>query len=62
MRFPITFMGLVSAGAGVWAIGYLAANRPSDPVAAGTAVAGAVLLIGFGAYILIRRLLNRPAG
>jgi hypothetical protein len=55
MRFPFTFMGLMSVGLAVWATAYLVLRRPTDPVEVGVAATTIVLALGFGAYVLLRR-------
>jgi hypothetical protein len=55
MRFPFTFMGVVSIAVGVFVVSYLLAHRTLDPVATGVAVAAAVLAFVFGGYVLVRR-------
>jgi Flp pilus assembly protein protease CpaA len=56
MRFPFTFMGIVSIGVGVFAVSYLVGHRTLDPVATWLALAAAGLALGFGAYVVGRRL------
>ena len=55
MRFPFTFMGIVSLGVGIFVVVYLSGHRGLDPVATGVALAAAALAFGFGAYILLGR-------
>ncbi len=62
MRFPFTFMGLLSVAFGIWIAYYFAAHRPADPVVAGTGWAAAALMLAFGAYVLLRRLRHGPQG
>jgi len=47
-------------GIGAWIVVYLAAHRNLDPVSREVALATAVVCFGFGAYVLIRRLLRGP--
>jgi hypothetical protein len=56
MRFPFTFMGLLSLAFGAWIAVYFAGHRSVDPVVAGSGWGAAVLMLGFGAYVLVRRL------
>jgi uncharacterized membrane protein (GlpM family) len=55
LRFPFTFIGLLSLAIGLWVVVYLAAHRMLDPVSQGLALATAVICFGFAAYVLIRR-------
>jgi hypothetical protein len=55
MRFPFTFMGIVSLGVGLFVVVYLAGHRALDPIAMGVALAAAALAFGFGGYVLLRR-------
>jgi hypothetical protein len=58
MRFPYTFMGIVSLTIAVFVIAYVAAHRSLDPVAMYMALAAAVVAFAFGAYVLVRRVLR----
>ena len=60
MRFPFTFMGLMALGIGLWVVLYLASHRAMDSVSQGIALAAAVICLGFGAYVLIRRVRRGP--
>lgn len=55
MRFPFTFMGLLSIGLGAWITGYAALHPTSDPVTTSLEVAPALGLVGFGGWLLYRR-------
>jgi EamA domain-containing membrane protein RarD len=55
VRFPFTFMGVVSVAIGVFVVTYLLGHRALDPVATWVAVLAAALAFGFGAYVLVRR-------
>ena len=58
MRFPFTFMGIVSLAIGVFVVAYLAGHRALDPTASWMALAAAIVAFGFGVYVLVRRLLR----
>ena len=60
MRFPFTFMGFLALGIGLWVGVYLALHRELDPVSQGLAAGTGVVCLGFGAYVLIRRLRRGP--
>lgn len=62
MRFPFTFMGLLSLGFGGWIAGYFLIHRSSDPVVAGSGWGAAILMLAFGVYVLIRRFRHGPQG
>lgn len=56
MRFPFTFMGLLSLAFGVWIAVYFAQHRSQDPVVAGSGWLAAALMMAFGSYVVLRRL------
>ena len=58
MRFPFTFMGIVSLAIAVFVVVYLAGHRSLDPTATWIALLAAALAFGFGLYILVRRVLS----
>ena len=60
MRFPFTFMGLLGFGIGLWVLLYLATHRALDSGAQAVAAATALGCLGFGAYVLIRRVRRGP--
>jgi hypothetical protein len=61
MRFPFTFMGLLSVAMGAW-IGAYALSHPSrDGVTVGLEVVPAVLFVAFGGWVLYRRLVHGRA-
>ena len=60
MRFPFTFMGVMALGMGLWVGFYLAGHRQLDPVSQAIAAVTAVGSLGFGAYVLIRRVRRGP--
>lgn len=60
MRFPFTFLGIISLAIGIWVVVYLAAHRALDPVSQDLALATAVVCFGFAVYVLIRRVARGP--
>ncbi len=60
VRFPFTFMGLLSVGFGAWMAFYFGRHPFSDPVVALSAWAAAALMVAFGGYVLVRRLRHGP--
>ena len=60
LRFPFTFMGLMSLGIGLWVVVYLAGHPGLDPVARGMAIATVVISWALGAFVLIRRVRRGP--
>ena len=61
MRFPFTFMGLLSIGMGFW-IGLYAVTHPShDGVTIVLERFSAALFLAFGAYVLYRRVAHGRA-
>ncbi|HEY8760597.1 MAG TPA: hypothetical protein VIP52_06775 [Candidatus Dormibacteraeota bacterium] len=55
MRFPFTFMGLLSVALGGWIVGYLILHRSGDGVTLGLEVVPALALLAFGGWLLYRR-------
>jgi hypothetical protein len=60
MRFPFTFMGLMSIGLALWAGIYLAIHRPQDPFTLVVAAAGLSIALGLGIYVVVRRMGGQP--
>ena len=60
MRFPFTFMGLLSIALGAWILAYLALHPTADGLTLGLELVPALALVGFGAWVLIRRVRGRP--
>lgn len=60
MRFPFTFMGLLSLGFGAWMAYYFGQHPFRDPMVALSAWAAAVLSLAFGAYLVVRRVRHGP--
>jgi hypothetical protein len=53
-------MGLVALGIGLWVFAYLAGHRALDAGSQEIAGATGLVCIGFGAYVLIRRMRRGP--
>ena len=62
MRFPFTFMGLMSLALGVWIFLYMLVHKPDGPVSGGIEVAMAFVMVGFGSWVVWRRLTRRGEG
>jgi len=60
VRFPFTFMGFLSVAFGAWMAFYFGLHPFRDPVLMASAWAAAALSLGFGAYVLIRRVRQGP--
>jgi len=60
VRFPFTFMGVMALGIGLWVGLYVAGHPSLDAFSKGVALLTAVVLFGFGAYVLIRRVRRGP--
>ena len=58
MRFPFTFMGIVSIGLGIFVLVYLGGQHRLDPLATALAVGAAIVAFAFGGYVLVRRALK----
>jgi hypothetical protein len=56
VRFPFTFMGLLSIGLAAWAGIYLALHPPQDTVTLVAAGLGTLLALGLGIYVIVQRL------
>jgi hypothetical protein len=61
MRFPFTFMGLLSVALGAWIVGYLLLHPSRDGVTLGLEVVPALALFAFGAWLLYRRAVHGRA-
>lgn len=59
MRFPFTFMGLLSIALGIWIVAYAALHPVHDAVVLGLEAIPAVALLAFGGWIVVRRLRGR---
>jgi predicted MFS family arabinose efflux permease len=61
MRFPFTFMGLLSVALGAWIGGYVVLHPSRDGVTLALEVLPALALIAFGGWLLYRRAIHGPA-
>jgi hypothetical protein len=59
VRFPFTFMGIMSLALGAWIMVYFMLHRPDGPVSGGIEVATAFVMIAFGSWVVWRRLTGR---
>lgn len=62
VRFPFTFMGIMSLVLGAWIMVYFMVRKPDGPVSGGIEVAMAFVMIGFGSWVVWRRLTGRERG
>ena len=60
LRFPFTFMGLLALGLGLWVLVYLAGHRGLDPASQGVGLVAVAICLGFGVYVLVRRIRRGP--
>ena len=60
VRYPFTFMGLFSLAFGLFLFLYLLIRHPEGPVSGGIEVAMAFTMVGFGSYVVWRRLTHGP--
>lgn len=60
MRFPFTFMGVMSLLVGLWIFIYFTIHRPDDALSGGMEVAMGFVMIGFGSWVVWRRLRGGP--
>jgi putative Mn2+ efflux pump MntP len=61
VRFPFTFIGVLALGMGVW-VGFYTIQHPvRDGVTLAMEIFSGVLLIGFGSYVIYRRLARGSA-
>ena len=58
MRFPFTFMGLLSVALGAWIAGYVLLHPSHDGVTLGLEVIPAIGLALFGGWLLYRRVVH----
>lgn len=61
VRFPFTFMGLLSLALGAWIVGYLLLHPSHDGVTVGFEVLPALGLFAFGGWLLYRRAVHGRA-
>ncbi len=62
VRFPFTLMGILSLVFGVWIMVYFMVRGPDGAVSGGIEVAMAMVMIGFGSWVVWRRLTGREEG
>jgi hypothetical protein len=60
VRFPFTFMGIIALAFGAWVAVYVAGHPGLEPFSRGLAVATIIGSLGFGAYVLVRRVRRGP--
>jgi hypothetical protein len=53
-------MGLMALGLGLWVLAYLAGHRGLDAGSRGIGAVTVAISLGFGAYVLIRRIRRGP--
>ncbi|HUZ89756.1 MAG TPA: hypothetical protein VMU49_07995 [Candidatus Acidoferrales bacterium] len=56
VRFPFTLMGIVSLLLGIWIFVYFLIRGPDGPVSGGIEVATGFVMIGFGSWVVWRKL------
>ncbi len=61
MRFPFTFMGALSLLFGAWVGAYTLLHKPADTATLAVELISAAILLGFGGYVVYRRLAGRSA-
>jgi hypothetical protein len=61
MRFPFTFMGLLSVTLGAWITGYAFVHPSHDGITVGLEVVPALALMTFGGWLLYRRVVHGKA-
>lgn len=61
MRFPFTFMGLLSLAMGAWIGAYALLHPTRDAVSLGLEVVPAAAMLGFGGWLIYRRLAHGRA-
>ncbi len=61
MRFPFTFMAILSIALGAWIGSYLLMHPTRDPVLLALELLPAVVLAAFGGWLLYRRLAHGSA-
>jgi len=60
LRFPFTFIGVLALFIGGWVVLYMATHPILDAGSRSLALGTAAVCIGFGLYVLIRRLRRGP--
>jgi hypothetical protein len=61
LRFPFTFIGILSLALGVWIFLYFIFARPDGPVSGGIEVAAGFVMIAFGSWVVWRRLRGKES-
>jgi hypothetical protein len=61
LRFPFTFMGVFSVAFGGWVGAYVALHPTHDPVTQALELGPGIGLVGFGAYLIYRRVAHGSA-
>ena len=56
VRFPFTFMGVLSLALGVWIFVFFLIRKPDGPVSGGIEIAMAFVMVAFGSWVVWRRL------
>ena len=54
-------MGVLGLAIGLWVVAYLATHPGLDPSSRALALGTGAVCVGFGAYVLIRRLRRGPS-
>ena len=62
MRFPFTFMGLLSLAMGVWMFAYLITHPHVDAMTGGLTMMSAFLMVAFGSFVAYRRFVKGDRG
>jgi hypothetical protein len=53
-------MGLMALGLGLWVLVYLAGHRGLAPASQGVGLVTVAICLGFGVYVLVRRIRRGP--
>jgi hypothetical protein len=53
-------MGLMALGLGLWVLLYLAVHRGLDPASQWVGLVTVAICVGFGVYVLVRRIRRGP--
>jgi hypothetical protein len=61
MRFPFTFMGLLSVALGAWIAGYALFHPSPDGITLGLELVPATALAIFGGWLIYRRIVHGKA-
>jgi hypothetical protein len=60
LRFPFTFMAVMALGLGLWVLVYLAVHKGLDPASEWIGLVTVAICLGFGVYVLVRRIRRGP--